>query len=54
VHHVLIPLAEKIVRAVRYGSAAERASASVYFEEFVRKSDYIKNRPNAYQQTLAL
>ena len=44
VHHVLVPLAEKIVRACRYGSAAERASASVYLEEFVRRDDYIRNR----------
>lgn len=54
VHHVLVPLAEKLVRAYRYGSAAEQSSAKVYFEEFVRREDYIKNRRERYQQMLAL
>ena len=31
-HHVIIPVFEKVVRAWRFGSAAERASASVYLE----------------------
>ena len=54
VHHVLVPLAEKLVRAVRFGSAAEQSSARVYFEERVRRDDYIRNRHERYQQTLAL
>ena len=54
VHHVLVPLAEKLVRAVRYGSAAERSSASVYFEERVRRDDYIRNRIERYQMQLGL
>lgn len=49
VHHVIIPVFEKVVRAYRFGSAAERASASVYLEEFIRKEDYIKNRIHKYQ-----
>jgi hypothetical protein len=49
---VIIPVFEKVVRAWRFGSAAERASASVYLEEFVRKDDYIRNRHNLYQPTL--
>ena len=49
-HHVIIPVFEKVVRAWRFGSAAERASASVYLEEFVRKEDYIRNRVHKYQQ----
>lgn len=52
VHHVLVPLAEKLVRAVRYGSAAEQSSARVYFEERVRREDYIRNRFERYQMTL--
>lgn len=52
VHHVLVPLAEKIVRAYRFGSSAEQASARVYFEERVRREDYIRNRKNRYQLTL--
>ena len=51
-HHVIIPVFEKVVRAWRFGSAAERASASVYLEEFVRKEDYIRNRHLHYQPTL--
>lgn len=54
VHHVLVPLAEKIVRAYRYGSSAEQASARVYFEERVRREDYIRNRPDRYQMKLSL
>ena len=54
VHHVLVPLAEKVIRAYRFGSAAERAAARVYFEEFVRKDDYIRNRHKFFQQTLAI
>jgi len=54
VHHVLVPLAEKLVRAIRYGSAAEQSSARVYFEERVRRDDYIRNRHERYQQKLAL
>ena len=54
VHHVLVPLAEKLVRAVRYGSAAEQSSARVYFEERVRKDDYIRNRAERYQMQLGL
>ena len=54
VHHVLVPLAEKLVRAVRYGSAAEQSSARVYFEERVRREDYIRNRCRPCQMTLAL
>ena len=52
VHHVLVPLAEKIVRAYRFGSSAEQASARVYFEERVRREDYIRNRKERYQLTL--
>lgn len=52
VHHVLVPLAEKLVRALRYGSAAEQSSARVYFEERVRREDYIRNRHQRYQPTL--
>ena len=51
-HHVIIPVFEKVVRAWRFGSAAERASASVYLEEFVRKDDYIRNRKDRYQMQL--
>ncbi|MBQ2632507.1 MAG: hypothetical protein IJG13_22740 [Kiritimatiellae bacterium] len=51
-HHVIIPVFEKVVRAWRFGSAAERASASVYLEEFVRKDDYVRNRHHRYQPTL--
>ena len=54
VHHVLVPLAEKLVRAVRYGSAAEQSSARVYFEERVRKEDYIRNRIDRHQLRLAI
>lgn len=54
VHHVMVPLAEKLVRAVRYGSAAEQSSARVYFEERVRKEDYIRNRADRYQMRLGL
>ncbi len=53
-HHVIIPVFEKVIRAYRYGSAAERASASVYLEEFVRKEDYIRNRKDRYQLILPL
>ena len=49
VHHVIIPVFEKVVRAYRFGSEAERASARVYLEEFVRKEDYIRNRVHKYQ-----
>ena len=51
-HHVIIPVFEKVVRAWRFGSAAERASASVYLEEFVRKDDYIRSRKDRYQMQL--
>ena len=51
-HHVIIPVFEKIVRAYVHGSAAERASASVYLEEFIRREDYIRNRKDLYQQRL--
>ena len=49
VHHVFTPVFEKVVRAYRFGSEAERASARVYLEEFVRKEDYIRNRVHKYQ-----
>jgi len=49
-----VPLAEKIVRAYRFGSSAEQASAKVYFEERVRKDDYIRNRKDRYQMKLSL
>ena len=52
VHHVLVPLAEKIVRAYRFGSTDEQASAKIYFEERVRREDYIRNRHQRYQPTL--
>ena len=48
-HHVIIPVFEKVLRAYKYGSAAERASASVYLEEFVRRDDYVRNRVHKYQ-----
>ena len=50
-HHVIIPVFEKVVRAWRFGSAAERASAAVYLEEFIRKEDYLRNRKNLYQMS---
>jgi len=53
-HHVIIPVFEKIVRAYNYGSAAERASAAIYLEEFIRPEDYLKNRPNRHQMTLGI
>lgn len=53
-HHVIIPVFEKVIRAYRFGSAAERASASVYLEEFVRKEDYIRNRKDRHQMMLAI
>ena len=53
-HHVIIPVFEKVVRAYRFGSAAERASASVYLEEFVRKEDYIRHRADRYQMRLGI
>ena len=48
-HHVIIPVFEKVLRAYQFGSAAERASASVYLEEFVRRDDYVRNRVHKYQ-----
>lgn len=48
-HHVIIPVFEKIWRAYQYGSSAERASASVYLEEFIRKEDYLRNRAERFQ-----
>jgi len=53
-HHVIIPVFEKIVRAFNYGSSAEKASASVYLEEFIRKEDYLKNRHLHHQMTLGI
>ena len=53
-HHVIIPVFEKVVRAWRFGSAAERASASVYLEEFVRREDYIRNRRELFQMPLGI
>lgn len=52
VHHVIIPVFEKVIRAYRFGSSAERASASVYLEELVRPDDYIRRRKDRYQQKL--
>lgn len=54
VHHVIIPVFEKVIRAYRFGSSAERAAAMVYLEEFVRPDDYIRNRKHRYQQKLAI
>lgn len=51
-HHVIIPVFEKVVRAYRHGSAAERAAATVYLEEFIRKDDYLKNRKDSFQMKL--
>ena len=48
-HHVIIPVFEKVWRAYQYGSAAERAAAGVYLEEFVRPYDYLRNRAERYQ-----
>lgn len=48
-HRCIIPVFEKVVRAYRHGSAAERASASVYLEEFIRPEDYLKNRHQSFQ-----
>ena len=48
-HHVIIPVFEKIWRAYQYGSSAERASASVYLEEFIRKEDSLRNRAERFQ-----
>jgi hypothetical protein len=48
-HSVIIPVFEKVIRAYRFGSAAEQAAAKVYLEELIRKEDYIKNRPLRYQ-----
>lgn len=53
-HHVIIPVFEHVVRAFRFGSAAERASAEVYLREFVPREDYIRNRRDRYQGKLAL
>lgn len=53
-HHVIIPVFEKVVRGWRTGSAAERAAASVYLEEFIRPDDYLRNRHNRYQLTLGI
>lgn len=52
VHHVIIPVFEKVILAYRFGSSAGRASASVYLEEFVRPDDYIRRRKDRYQQKL--
>ena len=49
IHHVIVPVFEKVIRAYRFGSSAEQASARVYLEEFVRKEDYLKNRKDRYQ-----
>ena len=49
-HHVIIPVFEKVWRAFQYGSAAERAAAAVYLEEFIRPDDYLRNRAERYQQ----
>ena len=54
VHHVIIPVFEKVIRAYRFGSTAERAAARVYLEEFIRPDDYIRNRKHRYQQKLAI
>lgn len=51
-NHVIIPVFEKVIRAYRFGSSAERASAGVYLEEFVRPEDYIRRRKDLYQQKL--
>lgn len=53
-HHVIIPVFEHVVRAYRYGSAAERASAAVYLDEYVPKDDYIRNRKERYQMKLGI
>jgi len=49
-HHVIIPVFEKVIRAYRFGSSAERAAARVYLQEFVPVDDYIRNRHERYQQ----
>jgi len=51
---VIVPVFEKVVRAYRYGSAAEKAAAAVYLEEFVRVEDYIRNRLDRYQRKLSI
>ena len=53
-HHVIIPVFEHVVRAFRFGSSAERASAAVYLAEFVPREDYIRNRKERYQMQLGL
>lgn len=53
-HRVIVPVFEKVVRAYRYGSAAEKAAAAVYLEEFVRVEDYIRNRLDRYQRKLSI
>lgn len=50
VHHVIIPVFEKVIRAYRFGSSAEQASAKVYLEEFIRPEDYLRNRKDRYQK----
>lgn len=48
-HHVIIPVFEKVWRAWVHGSAAERAAAGVYLEEFIRKEDYLRVRGQRFQ-----
>jgi len=50
VHRVIIPVFEKVIRAYRFGSSAERAAARVYLAEFVPREDYIRNRKERYQE----
>jgi len=48
-HHVIIPVFEHVVRAYRFGSSAERASARIYLDEFVPREDYLRARMERYQ-----
>ena len=51
-HRVIIPVFEKVCRAIDFGSSAEQEAAKVYLEEFVRKEDYIRARQDRYQMRL--
>lgn len=54
VHHVIIPVFEKVIRAYRFGSSAEQAAARIYLREFVPKDDYVRKRHLRYQMKLPI
>lgn len=49
VHHVIIPVFEKVARTPARPRCRNGTPARVYLEEFVRKEDYIRNRVHKYQ-----